>query len=62
MHKINVAIVGCGYVANEHLKAWSKVREAQVVAVSDLNESLAKSTADLWKVFAKLGQMVKLLK
>ena len=50
MHDINVAIVGCGYVANGHLKAWSKIREAQVVAVSDLNESLAKSTADLWKV------------
>jgi len=50
MHDINVAILGCGYVANEHLKAWRKVREAQVVAVSDLNESLAKSTADLWKV------------
>jgi len=50
MREINVAIVGCGYVANGHLKAWRKIREAQVVAVSDLNENLAKSTAEAWKV------------
>jgi predicted dehydrogenase len=62
MHDINVAIVGCGYVANGHLKAWSKVREAQVVAVSDLNESLAKSTADLWKVpryYKSLSELIE---
>lgn len=50
MHKINAAIVGCGYVANGHLEAWRKFRQAQVVAVSDLNENLAKSTAKAWKV------------
>jgi predicted dehydrogenase len=50
MREINVAIVGCGYVANGHLKAWRKVHEAQVVAVSDLNKNLAKSTAEAWKV------------
>ena len=62
MHDINVAIVGCGYVANGHLKAWSKVREAQVVAVSDLNESLAKSTADLWRVpryYKSLSELIE---
>jgi len=50
MREINVAIVGCGYVANGHLEAWRKVRQVQVVAVSDLNENLAKSTAEAWKV------------
>jgi predicted dehydrogenase len=50
MREINVAIVGCGYVANGHLEAWHKVHQAQVVAVSDLNENLAKSTAETWKV------------
>jgi predicted dehydrogenase len=47
---INVGIVGCGFVANGHLEAWRKFRQAQVVAVSDLNENLAKSTARAWKV------------
>jgi len=50
MREINVAIVGCGYVANGHLKAWRNIREAQVVAVSDLNEKLGKSTAETWKI------------
>ena len=50
MREINVAIVGCGYVADGHLKAWRKIRQAKIVAVSDLNENLAKSTAEAWKV------------
>lgn len=50
MREINVALVGCGYVANGHLKAWTKVREARVVAVCDLNETLAKSTAKRWRI------------
>jgi predicted dehydrogenase len=50
MSRINVAIVGCGFVANGHLEAWRKVHQAQVVAVSDLNEALAKNTAEAWKV------------
>jgi predicted dehydrogenase len=50
MREINVAIVGCGYVANGHLQAWRNVREARVVAVADLNENLAKRTAEAWKI------------
>ena len=50
MGDINVAIIGCGFVANDHLKGWKKVRQAQVVAVCDLNETLAVNTAKLWKV------------
>jgi predicted dehydrogenase len=50
MREVNVAIVGCGCVANGHLEAWRKVRQAQVSAVADLNEDLAKSTAEAWKI------------
>ena len=50
MHEINVAIVGCGFVANGHLKAWRKVRQARAVAVCDLNEKTARMTAKLWKI------------
>jgi len=50
MREINVALVGCGFVANDHLKAWRKIREARVVAVCDLNETMAKSTAKRWKI------------
>jgi predicted dehydrogenase len=61
MREINVAIVGCGYVANGHLEAWRKVRQVQVVAVSDLNENLAKSTAEAWKVARYYSTLSNLL-
>ena len=50
MRKIDVAIAGCGFVANDHLAAWRKVSQARVVAVCDLNESTANSTAKRWKI------------
>src|SRR5271157_4169465 len=50
MPEIKVAVVGCGFVANDHLKAWKKLKTARVVAVSDLNEALAKNTAATWKI------------
>jgi len=50
MREINVAIVGCGFVANDHLKAWRRIGQARVVTVCDLNEAVARSTAKLWKI------------
>jgi predicted dehydrogenase len=50
MREIDVAIVGCGYVAEGHLGAWRKVPEAKIVAVSDLNIELAKKTAERWRI------------
>jgi len=63
MREINVAVVGCGEVANGHLKAWRKVRSARVVAVSDLNETLARSTAKNWKIphyYTSLPELMEL--
>lgn len=62
MHEIDVAIVGCGFVANDHLRAWRKVSQAQIVAVCDLNETAAKSTAELWKIpsyYTSLPELTK---
>lgn len=63
MRETNVAVVGCGYVANGHLEAWRKVSTARVVAVSDLNETLAKSTAETWKIphfYGSLSELIEL--
>lgn len=49
MH-LDIAIVGCGYVANGHIEAWRKVRNARVAAVCDLNEDLAKRTINQWSI------------
>ena len=63
MPEIKVAIVGCGCVANGHLRAWKKVSSTKVIAVSDVNNSLAKSTAETWHIphnFGSLSELVKL--
>lgn len=61
MPEIKVAVVGCGFVANDHLKAWKKLRTARVVAVSDLDEALAKSTAAAWKIPSYYLSLSKLI-
>lgn len=50
MNDLKVALVGCGYVADGHLKAWRRIKYVDVVAVSDLNESLARNTALKWSI------------
>jgi len=61
MHEIDIAIVGCGYVANDHFKAWQKVKGARIVAVSDLNENVAKKAAENWKVPKYFSNLTDLL-
>ena len=62
MRDINVAVVGCGFVANDHLKAWRKVGKARVVAVCDLNEPSARITAEHWKIpnyYISLSELIE---
>jgi predicted dehydrogenase len=50
MNRIDVGVVGCGDVADGHIRAWKKVPQAEIKAVCDLNETLASSTATTWKI------------
>jgi len=62
MQEITVGLVGCGFVANDHLRGWRKTRHARVQAVTDLNEALARSTAELWKIpnhYTSFSELVK---
>jgi len=59
--KKNIGVVGCGEVADGHLKAWNNVPSTEVVAVCDLNESLAKSTVKNWKIPNYFTSIEKLL-
>jgi predicted dehydrogenase len=61
MRETNVAIVGCGYVAHGHIQAWRKIDSARVIAVVDLNEALAKSTAEFWKIGHHLRSLQELV-
>jgi predicted dehydrogenase len=50
MRSLKVALVGCGFVADGHLKAWSRLKNVKVVAVCDVKVSLAKSAALSWGI------------
>lgn len=50
MKNLNVALIGCGYVTIGHFQAWRRIPQARIIAVSDLNESLAKGVAEKWRV------------
>lgn len=48
--KTNIAIVGCGVIANTHLRALKKMQNSEVVAVCDLDEKKAIDVAKNWKI------------
>ncbi len=41
------AVIGCGFFAQNHLKAWGDVAGAELVAVCDLDPAKARAAADL---------------
>ena len=50
LKNINVALVGCGYVSNSHLRAWSRIPYAKIVAVCDNNVKAVDKVAREWKI------------
>ena len=49
--RIDVAVIGCGWVTRGwHLRAWHKIDSVRVAAVCDLNEQVAKETARVWNI------------
>jgi predicted dehydrogenase len=49
---IRVGIIGCGQIAQHHLKQYATIpaEDVKVVAVTDINEACAKQTADKYAV------------
>ena len=52
MGKINIGLVGCGRISQEHLGAFSKIKDVKLRAVSDTAEEKAKSVAEQYKCSA----------
>lgn len=48
--KIKFAIIGCGSVAEKHLVSLSRLKEVSLVAVCDINESLAREVGEEYKI------------
>ena len=60
MVNINVAVIGCGYVAITHLSAWRRIPYARVVAVCDTNKKAVEKAARVWKIpkaFTSVSEM-----
>ncbi|HEX7475944.1 MAG TPA: Gfo/Idh/MocA family oxidoreductase [Dehalococcoidales bacterium] len=56
-------LVGCGVVSNEsHLPAWRSIKNAEIVAVCDINAEAASTTAKRWGIhgiYTDLSQMLR---
>ena len=48
--KINVGLIGCGGIANLHMKVFKSMKNVNVVGVCDLNIERARETAHKFKV------------
>lgn len=48
--RYNIAIVGCGAIAQTHLAALKKLENSEVVAVCDIDESKSVSASKKWKI------------
>jgi len=60
MANINVAIVGCGFVAKSHFAAWRRIPYTKVVAICDTNKKTVERAAVDWKIprsFTSVSEM-----
>jgi predicted dehydrogenase len=48
--KYNLAIVGCGFIAQTHLRVLKKLNSVKIVAVCDTDENKAIATSKKWKI------------
>lgn len=58
---LRLVVIGCGFFAQNHLRAWRHVRGAQVVAVCDRDEARARAAAATFGVAAVYTDAATLL-
>ena len=46
MEKINVGIIGMGYIGESHIEALRRIGICNIAAIADTNYELAKKKAD----------------
>lgn len=61
MSALRGAVIGCGFFAQNHLKAWGNVDGAELAAVCDLDPGKAEAAADLTgaKAYTDAGAMLR---
>ena len=48
--QLNVAVIGCGWAGEQHVRAYTAIREARVSAVVDIDERKARTLAERWDI------------
>jgi predicted dehydrogenase len=62
MSKLRIGIIGCGQIAQQHLKAWTALAdEVEVVAACDIKPEALHSSADTYKIPNRYDRAHKLL-
>jgi predicted dehydrogenase len=59
--KYNVALVGCGVIAQTHLQALKGIDNLKIVAVCDVDKNKAKTTSEEWNIDHYYTDLSKLL-
>jgi predicted dehydrogenase len=57
-----VGIIGCGHISTAHLKSWKKAKHSEVIAVFDINRSLAEEKArkfNIPSVYTDLAEVIE---
>ena len=50
MKKINVGIIGMGYIGESHIEAVRRIGQCNLYAVADTNYQLAKAKAECYGI------------
>lgn len=50
MPELNVAIIGCGHVASDHVEAWHRIPQARMLAVCDVDIERARQFSHRWDI------------
>jgi len=61
MSRLNVVVIGAGAMGRSHVRVYSELKDAELVAVCDANKKTAKDVADNYNVnhYADYKEMIK---
>jgi predicted dehydrogenase len=60
--RIRIGMIGCGQIAQVHLKGYSDIPDVEIVACADLNDQAARRAAERWgipNVYTDYAQLLK---
>jgi predicted dehydrogenase len=61
MRKVKVGVIGTGFIGPAHIEAMRRLGYVDIVALTDINEEVAKSKAEMLSIPAAYGDYKKLL-